>query len=48
MHVTQEHLEVLFGPGAKLTVLKPLYQDGHFASEQTVTIIGPRMLVTTN
>lgn len=48
MHVTQEHLEILFGPGAKLTVLKPLYQDGHFASEQTVTIIGPRHRTITN
>jgi propanediol utilization protein len=42
MHVTQEHLEILFGPGSKLTVMKELYQDGEFASEQTVTIIGPR------
>ncbi len=48
MHVTQEHLEILFGAGAKLTVLKPLYQDGHFASEQTVTIIGPRHRTITN
>jgi putative phosphotransacetylase len=42
MHVTQEHLEVLFGTGAKLTMMKPLYQEGEFASEQTVTLIGPR------
>jgi putative phosphotransacetylase len=48
MHITQEALEILFGPGAKLTVLKPLYQDGHFASEQTVTIIGPRHRTITN
>jgi propanediol utilization protein len=42
MHVTQETLEILFGPGAKLTVMRDLYQEGHFASEQMVTIIGPR------
>ncbi len=48
MHITQQDLETLFGPGAKLTVLKPLYQDGHFASEQTVTIIGPRHRTITN
>jgi len=48
MHVTQEHLEILFGAGARLTVLKPLYQEGHFASEQTVTIIGPRHRTITN
>lgn len=42
IHVTPEALEVLFGPGAKLTKLKDLYQDGEFASEQTVNLIGPR------
>src|SRR5215207_367504 len=42
MHVTQADLEVLFGPGSKLTKLKDLYQQGEFASEQTVTLIGPR------
>lgn len=41
-HVSQGDLEVLFGAGAKLTKLKDLYQDGEFASEQTVNIIGPR------
>ena len=42
LHVSQEHLEKLFGPGAELTVHRWLYQPGEFASEQTVTIIGPR------
>lgn len=42
MHVTQEDLEVLFGPGAKLTKLKDLYQEGEFASEQLVNLIGPK------
>ncbi|HVS71699.1 MAG TPA: phosphate propanoyltransferase [Phycisphaerae bacterium] len=42
MHVTQEDLEVLFGPGSKLTKLKDLYQEGEFASEQVVNIIGPK------
>jgi len=41
-HVSQADLEVLFGPGAKLTKFKDLYQDGEFASEQQVNIIGPR------
>lgn len=48
MHITQETLEHLFGPGAKLTVMRPLYQEGYFASEQTVTIIGPRHRTITN
>lgn len=42
VHVNQQALEALFGPGAKLTKLKDLYQPGEFASEQTVNIIGPR------
>lgn len=48
MHVTPEHLEVLFGQGAKLTKLKDLYQQGEFASEQTVTLVGPRQRIIPN
>jgi len=42
VHVTQADLEILFGPGSKLTKLKDLYQPGEFASEQQVNLIGPR------
>ena len=31
VHVTQEHLEILFGKGAKLTHKKDLSQPGQFA-----------------
>ena len=48
MHVKPADLEVLFGPGAKLTKLKDLYQQGEFASEQLVTIIGPRQRIIPN
>ena len=41
-HLNQEALEILFGRGAELTAQKYLYQEGAFASEQTVTIFGPR------
>jgi putative phosphotransacetylase len=41
-HVTQEDLERLFGPGHQLTPYKWLYQDGFFAAQEMVTIIGPR------
>lgn len=41
-HVTQEDLERLFGKGHTLTPYKALYQDGFFAAEETVTMIGPR------
>lgn len=42
LHLTQEHVEVLFGPGHTLTPFKPLYQDGFYAAEETVMIVGPR------
>ena len=48
MHVTPADLEVLFGPGAKLTKLKDLYQQGEFASEQLVTLVGPRQRIIPN
>src|SRR3984957_12437654 len=48
MHVTPKHLETLFGPGAKLTKLKDLYQQGEFSSEQLVTIVGPRQRIIPN
>lgn len=41
-HLTDEHVEILFGPGATLTPEKPLYQDGFFAAAQTVMVVGPR------
>lgn len=42
VHVTQEHLEILFGKGAKLTHKKDLSQPGQFACEERVTIVGPK------
>src|SRR5215204_2537888 len=48
MHVTQPDLEVLFGAGSKLTKLKDLYQEGEFASEQLVTLVGPRQRIIPN
>ncbi len=42
VHVTQETLERLFGPGAQLTVRNPLSQPGQFAAQETVNLIGPR------
>jgi len=41
-HVTPEGLEILFGKGHQLKPFKWLYQDGFFAAEETVTMIGPR------
>lgn len=42
IHVTKEHLEILFGAGAKLTKKKDLSQPGQFACEERVTIVGPK------
>jgi propanediol utilization protein len=46
-HVTQEDLERLFGKGRQLTPYKWLYQDGFFAAEEAVTMIGPRHRIIT-
>ncbi len=42
VHLTDEHVEKLFGPGRKLTPGKDLYQDGFYAAKETVMIVGPR------
>jgi propanediol utilization protein len=42
LHLTDEHVETLFGPGRKLTPMKDLYQDGFYAAEETVAVVGPR------
>ncbi len=41
MHICQEHLEQLFGPGSQLTRMKDLLQPGEYAADQTVTVVGP-------
>src|SRR5258708_4044538 len=47
-HLTDADTETLFGKGHKLRVQKDLYQDGYFAAEETVMLVGPkkRMLPT--
>lgn len=42
VHLTDEHVETLFGPGRTLTPMKDLYQDGFYAAEETVMVVGPR------
>jgi putative phosphotransacetylase len=42
VHLTDRDVETLFGAGHKLTVAKDLYQDGFFAAEETVMVVGPR------
>lgn len=47
-HLTQEAVEQLFGKGHQLTPMKWLYQEGQFAAEETVTLVGPRSRVISN
>ena len=42
LHLSQEHLEILFGKGHELTVKKMLSQPGQFACEEKVQVIGPK------
>ena len=42
-HVTQEHLEILYGAGHQLVAHAPLYQPGAFAAIETLTIVGRRI-----
>ena len=42
VHVTVEDLHKLFGEGYELTVKKMLSQPGQFASNERVTIVGPK------
>ena len=42
VHLTDEHVETLFGSGHTLTPKKDLYQDGFYAAEETVMVVGPR------
>jgi propanediol utilization protein len=48
IHLTDEHVEKLFGKGKKLTPEKGLYQDGFFAAAETVMIVGPRRRMIPN
>ena len=48
IHLTDAHVEQLFGPGRTLTPGKDLYQDGFYAAEETVMVVGPRRRMLPN
>lgn len=48
VHLTQEHVEILFGSGSTLTPQKDLYQDGYYAAAETVAVVGPRRRMIPN
>ena len=47
IHLTQEHVEALFGSGYQLTKKKEL-MGGQFASNETVTIVGLKLRAIEN
>jgi len=47
-HLTDEHVEILFGPGSVLEPDKDLYQDGFYAAKQSVMVVGPRRRMLPN
>lgn len=46
LHLSQEHIEALFGKGHELTPTKDLVQPGQFACEEKVDIVGPKKTLT--
>ena len=42
VHLTKEHIALLFGEGHELTFKKALSQPGQFACEERVTVVGPK------
>ncbi len=42
IHLSKEHIKLLFGPDYELQVLKELSQPGQFAAKETVTVVTPK------
>lgn len=42
IHVSKEHLEILFGEGHELTKMKDLSQPGQYACDEKVDAVGPK------
>lgn len=42
VHLAQEHVEALFGPGHQLTKHADLSQPGQYACQEQLTIVGPK------
>ena len=43
IHLSREHVEILFGKGYQLTKLKDLSQPGQYACKEQLIIVGPSM-----
>ncbi|MFZ5965877.1 MAG: phosphate propanoyltransferase [Bacillota bacterium] len=42
IHLSKEHIDVLFGAGYELTIMKDLSQPGQYAANEKVDLIGPK------
>lgn len=42
VHLSREHIDILFGEGHELTPIKDLSQPGQFASKETVNVVGTK------
>ncbi len=45
VHLSNEHLKILFGENIKLNKLKDLSQPGQYACHETVTLVGPKGVI---
>ena len=45
IHLTQQAVETLFGPGHQLTPYKPLSQPGQFACVEKLDLVGPKKTI---
>ena len=43
IHLTREHVDILFGKGYELEKMKDLSQPGQYACKETLTIVGPSL-----
>lgn len=44
-HLTQEHVDILFGKGHQLSEMRRLYQSTDFAANETIAVVGPRQRI---
>ncbi|MFX3634267.1 MAG: phosphate propanoyltransferase [Candidatus Pristimantibacillus sp.] len=42
IHLSADHVAILFGEGYELTEFKPLSQPGQYAANETVAVVGPK------
>lgn len=48
LHICRPDLDILYGPGSRLTRKNDLYEPGEFASNEVVTVVGPKLRTLEN